>query len=55
VRKALKLTKNRSAMDTNGCPYKLWRMLDKKHDIDTKEKRLAFNIIKTLTLVFQDI
>src|SRR5258708_19041430 len=55
VRKALKLTKNGSATGIDGCPYELWRALNEKHETDAKERRPRFDVIKTLTLVYQDI
>jgi hypothetical protein len=55
VHAALKSTKNRSATGLDGCPYKLWKALNKRHKDAVKKNKPSFDIITTLTLIFQDI
>ena len=55
VEKALKLAKNGSATGLDGCPYELWKELKKNFDAALKNRRKSFDIIQTLTDVFQDI
>ena len=55
VEKALHLTKNGSATGLDGCPYKLWKALHQKHQANQQLRKLSFDIIKMLALVFQDI
>lgn len=55
VRTALKFTKNGTATGINGLPYELWKTLDDKDQNNTKANRPAFNIIKVLTRVYNDI
>ena len=52
---ALKLTKNKTATRTDGCPYELWKTLKSKYDDDTIAGKPGFNIIKVLTIVYRDI
>ena len=55
VRTALNLTKNRTATRVDGCPYELWKALNKKYDDDIKAGKRGFNIIKVLTIIYRDI
>lgn len=55
VEKALKLAKNGSATGLDGCPYELWKVLKKNFDTALKNGKRSFDIIQTLTDVFQDI
>jgi hypothetical protein len=55
VKTALKCTKNRTAMGTDGCPYELWKALNTKYDNNTSAGKPGFNIIKVLTIVYKDI
>jgi hypothetical protein len=55
VEKALKTAKNGSATGLDGCPYELWKTLHKRYKKAKNKKKPGFNIIKTLTIVFQDI
>jgi hypothetical protein len=52
VETTIKTAKNGSATSHDGCPYKLWKALSKRHEQATVSKKPSFNIIKTLTLVF---
>jgi hypothetical protein len=55
VSKALHRTKDGTATGLDGCPYELWKMLEKRHN-NLRHKNLpSFDIIKTLTYLFQDI
>ena len=55
VEKALKLAKNGSATGQDGCPYELWKKLQQRHEEMTKKGKQSFDIIGTLTNIFQDI
>jgi len=55
VQKAIKLAKNNTATGMDGCPYELWKSLDRHHTEQSKTKRKTFNINKTLLRVFQDV
>ena len=52
---ALLKAKNGSATGMDGCPYELWKELNKEFLEAKKLGRPGFNIIRTLTMVFQDI
>ncbi|KAH9017333.1 hypothetical protein EDB83DRAFT_2178273, partial [Lactarius deliciosus] len=52
---ALKHAKNGSATGLDGCPYELWKTLNVRYNKAVEEDRPGFDIIKTLTHVFQDI
>jgi Reverse transcriptase (RNA-dependent DNA polymerase) len=52
---ALKLAKNGSATGLDGCPYELWKELKKWNEEAVRDKKRGFNIIKVLTIVFQDV
>ena len=53
VKRAIKDAKNKSATGMDGCPYELWKKLIQRHDEEKNAK--GFDIIKTLTRVFNDI
>ena len=55
VSKALDSMKNGTATGLDGCPYKLWKALKKRHDEDTNARKQGFDIIKVLNYVYQDI
>ena len=55
VREALSLAKNHSATGLDGCPYELWKELDKINDQAQEAGRKSFDIAATLATVFQDI
>jgi ribonuclease HI/exonuclease III len=55
VRKALHLARDGSATGLDGCPYELWKNLDQRHSRKSHRNKPSFDIIKTLTYLFQDI
>jgi hypothetical protein len=55
VRNALKMTQDGSVTGLDGCPYELWKALQKQHDNATHRNRLSFNVVKMLTYLYQDI
>ena len=55
VSKALHRTKDGTATGLDGCPYELWKALEKRHNKLRHKSAPSFNIIKALTYVFQDI
>lgn len=55
VQSALKLGKNNSATGLDGCPYELWKKLNKMYLEAQSADRIGFNVLDMLTLVFQDI
>ena len=55
VQTALYLTSNGTATEIDGCPYELWKALEKKYEDDVNMGKTEFNIIKVLTIVYQDI
>jgi hypothetical protein len=55
VFEALKSSKNGTSTGVNGLPYELWKALNEKYEADVKVDKPSFNIIKTLTRVFNDI
>ena len=55
VEEALKLAKNGSATGLDGCPYELWKELKMRNTEAEDAGKTGFDIIKTLTIVFQDI
>lgn len=55
VWKALSLSKNGTATGLDGCPYELWKELDKKHSEAAALGRRGFNIVAALTCLFTDI
>jgi len=55
VSKALCRTKDGTATGLDGCPYELWKALEKCHNKLRHGNTLSFDIIKALTQLFQDI
>ena len=55
VGRALKLAKNNSATGLDGCPYELWKTLNKRNVEVEKLNRVGFDIVSLLTALFQDI
>ena len=55
VSQALHRTKDGTATGLDGCPYELWKMLEKRHNILRHKNVPSFDVIKTLTHLFQDI
>jgi Reverse transcriptase (RNA-dependent DNA polymerase) len=55
VLEALKASKNGTSTGVNGLPYELWKALSNKYETDSKVDAPTFNIIKTLTRVYNDI
>lgn len=55
VEMALKLAKNGLAMGLDGCPYELWKELNKRHEKAMSIGAPSFNIIGALTCLFGDI
>ena len=55
VQTALHLTSNGTATEIDGCPYELWKALEKKYEDNVNTGKTGFNIIKVLTIVYQDI
>lgn len=39
----------------DGCPYKLWKELDKKYNKAKYQGKVGFDIVGTLTSLFTDI
>ena len=55
VFEALKSSKNGTYTGVNGLPYELWTTFNNKYEADVKADKPTFNIIRTLTRVFNDI
>ena len=55
VRRALQRTKDSTAMGLHGCPYKLWKALEKWHNRLRHKNVPSFDIIKALMYLFRDI
>jgi hypothetical protein len=55
VHKALISAKNRTATGMDGCPYELWKKLNKRYEADERRNDEGFNIVKTLTRIYQNI
>ena len=55
VCEALKSSKNGTSTGVSGLPYELQKILNDKYEADVKADKPSFNIIKTLTRVFNDI
>ncbi len=53
--KAIYLAKNASAPGMDGCIYKLWNKLRDKYEEATKKNTPGFDIVSTLTELFNDI
>jgi hypothetical protein len=47
--------KDGTATGLNGCPYELWKVLEKQHNKLRHKNAPSFNMIKALTYLFQDI
>lgn len=55
IKNALFASKAGSSPGLDGIPYEAWRILHMKYNKAVKQKEPSFNIIKTLTMVFNDI
>ena len=55
TRNALYTSKGGTATGLNGIPYEVWKHLNDMYLQSVKKKNPTFNIIKTLTIVFNDI
>jgi len=55
VSKALCLTRDGTATGLDRCPYKLWKVLEKRHNKLRHRNVPSFDIIKTISYLFQDI
>jgi len=55
VSKALQRTKDGTATGLDGCPYELWKILEKRHNKLQHRNTPSFDVIKALTLLFQDV
>ena len=55
IEKAIHLAKSASAPGMDGCPYKLWKKLKEAHDEAIRKNKPGFDIIDTLTTLFNDI
>lgn len=55
VKTALQLGKNNSATGLDGCPYELWKKLNRMYIETQIADREGFDVLDLLTLVFQDI
>jgi len=54
VSKALHHTKDSTATSLDGCPYKLWKALERCHNKLRHKDTPSFDVIKALTYLFQD-
>jgi hypothetical protein len=52
---ALKASNNGKATRINGIPYELWKTLDKRYNNLSQAKKPAFDVVKALTRVYNDI
>ena len=57
VQRALagKHAKNNTASGIDGCPYELWKTLNQRNIEKPERNQAIFDVIRTLTTVFQDI
>ena len=55
VSQALSCTKDRTATGLDGCPYELWKALEKRHNHLRMKGTPSFDVIKALTYLFRDI
>jgi len=55
VCRALHRMKDGTATGLDGCPYELWKALEKHHNNLRYKNRPSFDVIKALTYLFQDI
>ncbi|KAL1741664.1 Endonuclease/exonuclease/phosphatase, partial [Schizophyllum fasciatum] len=53
VRQAIRLAPTDKGAGLDGLPAELWKALDRRHQVSEKETR--FNVVKTLTMVYNDI
>jgi len=52
VERAIKLSKDGSATGIDGCPYKLWKALNNRHEKNKENGKPSFDIVKTITMIF---
>ncbi|OBZ72436.1 Transposon TX1 uncharacterized protein [Grifola frondosa] len=52
---ALERSTNGMATGLNGLPYEFWKAINARCIVDVKQKKPAFDVIKMLTLVYNDI
>ena len=55
VRRALQRTKDNSATGLDGCPYELWKALERRHNKLRHVNTPSFDVIKALTYLLRDI
>jgi ribonuclease HI/exonuclease III len=55
IKTALQSTDSDTAAGINGIPVEFWKMLRDRHVIEEKAERESFDVIGTLTIVYQDI
>lgn len=55
VHKALHHMKDGTVTGLDGCPYELWKALEKQHNKLRHKNVPSFDVIKALTYLFQDI
>jgi exonuclease III len=55
ILESMKSTQNGSSTGINGLPYELWKTLHDRYEIESKADKPTFNIIHTLTRVYNDI
>ncbi|KAJ3976608.1 hypothetical protein EV361DRAFT_768786, partial [Lentinula raphanica] len=55
VREALKLSANHKAPGLNGISYEIWKTINARYQNAKAHDKPAFNIIKTLRMVYNDI
>ena len=55
VWKALKLAKTGTATGLDGCPYELWKELDRRYEESKYSGKKGFDIVGMLTIVFNNI
>ena len=55
VSQALSCTKDRTVTGLDGCPYELWKVLEKQHNHLRTKSTPSFDVIKVLTYLFWDI
>jgi len=55
VSKALRCTKDSTVTGLDGCPYELWKTLEKRHNNLRHKNVPSFDVIKVFTYLFRDI
>ena len=55
VSKALRAAKDGSTTGLDGCPYELWKALEKRHNKRRNRSEPSFDIIKAITYLYRDI